>query len=203
MQSVPPHDGVEHVGCRPTPRGVLPGAPRAQARSAAVRGCTARQEAATVSCAFELPRTREAPWLARQRLGAWVAADLDAGELADAKLLASELVTNALIHGHGRIEIHAELDRNILLVEVIDEGKGFERIVREQDFDRVGGRGLDLVDALASRWGIHEGSSHVWFELECRELRLGASNKPQTENRQAPRMAEGARSHPHRPGTVT
>lgn len=155
-----------------------------------------------MSYAFELPRTREAPWLARQRLGEWVAADLDAGELADAKLLTSELVTNALIHGHGRIEIHAALDKNLLLVEVIDEGNGFERIVREQDFDRAGGRGLDLVDALASRWGIHEGSSHVWFELECRELRRRPSNEPPTENGQAPWLLEGARSHPHRAGTV-
>ena len=103
---------------------------------------------------------------------------MDARELADAKLLASELVTNALMHGQGRIEIRAELDENHLLVEVIDEGHGFERIVRKQDFNRVGGRGLHLVDALASRWGIHDGSSHVWFELERRGPRLGTAEKP-------------------------
>jgi anti-sigma regulatory factor (Ser/Thr protein kinase) len=130
-----------------------------------------------------LPRTPEAPSFARRRRVDWVAVDLDARELADdAKLLVSEVVTNALIHGRGRIEIRAELDENHLLVEVIDEGEGFERIVREQDFDRVGGRGLHLVDALASRWGIHAGSSHVWFELERRGPRLGPANKPNVDS---------------------
>ena len=79
--------------------------------------------------------------MARQRLGEWLAADLDGHELDDAKLLASELVTNALMLGQGKIAIRAELDENHL-VEVIDEGKGFDRIVRERDFDRVGGRGF-------------------------------------------------------------
>lgn len=141
-----------------------------------------RKETTTTSYRFELPRTGEAPRLARQRLSEWVAADLDARELADAKLLASELVTNALTHGHGRIEIHAELDENHLMVDVTDQGKGFEQMVREQDFDRVGGRGLHLVDALASRWGIHRGSSHVWYELERRGPRLGPANKPQADS---------------------
>lgn len=163
---MPPRDGVEDVGSRPTARGLLPGAPRVRARSPAVPGCTDRQETATASYTVVLPSTPEAPWLARKRLGEWVAADLGTRELADAKLLASELVTNAFIHGHGRIEMHAELDVNVLRVEVTDEGKGFELIVGEHEFDGVGGRGLYLVDALASRWGIREGSSQVWFELE-------------------------------------
>lgn len=51
-----------------------------------------------------MPRTGQAPGLARWRLDEWLAGDLDARELADAKLLASELVTNALLHGRGRIE---------------------------------------------------------------------------------------------------
>jgi hypothetical protein len=25
--------------------------------------------------------------------------------------------------------------------------------------------GLDVVDQLTSRWGVYEGSTHVWFEL--------------------------------------
>jgi hypothetical protein len=64
------------------------------------------------------------------------------------------------------------------MIEVIDEGKGFERIVRDRDFDDVGGLGLNAVDMIASRWGIHEGTSHVWFELERRRPRLGPANTP-------------------------
>ena len=103
MRSLPPRDGVVDVRCGLTLLRVLPGAPRVWANPGQVRG-TDRQEATTASYGFEVPRTGEAPWLARERLGEWVAADLDAGELNDAKLPASELVTNALLHGRGRIE---------------------------------------------------------------------------------------------------
>jgi anti-sigma regulatory factor (Ser/Thr protein kinase) len=144
--------------------------------------CSECQEALTSSYELELPRTREAPWLARRQLVEWTSAELNAGDLADATLLASELVANALAHGHGRIELHAELDENRLRVEVIDEGKGFERIARKRDFEQLGGWGLHIVDAVASRWGIHEGSSHVWFELERPGPRIGASDKPATDS---------------------
>ena len=29
----------------------------------------------------------------------------------------------------------------------------------------VGGWGLHLVQTLSDRWGVHEGSTHVWFEI--------------------------------------
>jgi hypothetical protein len=99
-------------------------------------------------------------------------------EVRDSTLLVSELVTNALVHGRGTIELRARLDENHLIVEVIDDGKGFERVVRKRDFDNLGGWGLSLVDALASRWGIHDGRSHVWFELERCRPRPGPFNQP-------------------------
>jgi len=48
---------------------------------------------------------------------------------------------------------------------VIDEGSGFERAVAERGIHAIGGNGLHMVGALTERWGIHEGTSHVWFEL--------------------------------------
>jgi anti-sigma regulatory factor (Ser/Thr protein kinase) len=127
-----------------------------------------------------LPRTADAPRIARRRLVEWLARRLEAAELESAMLLTSELVTNAVVHGHGKIMLRAGLDDDRLLVEVIDDGHGFERIVREEDFDSVGGRGLKIVDAEASRWGIHEGTTHVWFELERPGPRLGEASKPPT-----------------------
>ena len=115
---------------------------------------------------LQLPRSEAAPAIARGRVVERFAGELDGQELANARLLTSELVTNALVHGRGAIELSAALDEDRLLVEVTDDGGGFERIMREHDFDAVGGHGLNIVDALASRWGIHEGNSHVWFELE-------------------------------------
>jgi anti-sigma regulatory factor (Ser/Thr protein kinase) len=126
----------------------------------------------------DLPRTRGAPTLARRSLARWFAGDVEGDELRTAELLVSELVTNAVMHGRGTITLRAHLDEDRLLVEVIDEGGGFERTIRNREFDSVGGRGLAIVDAEASRWGIHEGTTHVWFELEQRGPRLGSEKNP-------------------------
>ena len=126
----------------------------------------------------ELPRDPGAAARARHLLAALYAGTLDADELSRATLLASELVTNALLHGQGTITFRAGLDEDRLLVEVIDEGSGFERVAREQDFDTLSGWGLTIVEAQASRWGVHEGTTHVWFEIERSGPRLGAENKP-------------------------
>jgi anti-sigma regulatory factor (Ser/Thr protein kinase) len=101
-------------------------------------------------------------------------------QLEDARLLTSELVTNAVVHGRGAIGLSALLDEDRLMIEVIDEGDGFERTVRQHGLDAVGGNGLNIVDRLASRWGIHAGSSHVWFELERPGPRLGTDAKPES-----------------------
>jgi hypothetical protein len=67
------------------------------------------------------------------------------------------------------------------LVEVIDEGSGFERVVRQQTFEDLHGRGLMIVDAAASRWGLHEGMTHVWFEIERTGPRLRPDSNPVTD----------------------
>ena len=82
-----------------------------------------------------------------------------------AKLLTSELVTNAVVHGQGRITLSAQADDERLLVEVEDEGAGFERTATRRAPGVAGGWGLDLVESESSRWGAYEGNSHVWFEL--------------------------------------
>ena len=128
----------------------------------------------------DLPHTVQAPGIARRSLADWLAPAVDSDELGAARLLVSELVTNAVVHGHGDIRLRATLDDDRLLVEVIDEGEGFERTIRQQDFASIGGRGLAIVDAEASRWGIREGTTHVWFELERPGPRLGTAGKPTT-----------------------
>ena len=125
----------------------------------------------------ELQPNRAAPGIARRSLVDWLGSALAPAELDDATLLTSELVSNAVLHGRGKIVLRAQLDDDRVLVEVIDEGKGFEREVRRQEFDDLHGRGLAIVDAQASRWGIHEGMTHVWFELERPGQRLGAEEK--------------------------
>lgn len=117
----------------------------------------------------ELPRARTAAHVARHALRSWCRERLDGDLLIDAQLLVSELATNALVHGHGQITMRAQLDDARLLVEVIDEeGSGFEQSLRREDFWQIGGWGLRMVDDIARRWGMHEGTTHVWFELQRR-----------------------------------
>jgi anti-sigma regulatory factor (Ser/Thr protein kinase) len=124
--------------------------------------------------------TAHTPWFARRSLTEKFAGQLDNSELQDARLLTSELVTNAVLHGRGSIELHAHLDEERLTVDIADQGGGFERPPREHDLETAGGHGLHIVDTLASRWGIHPGSSHVWFELDRGRRRPGPSATPLT-----------------------
>ncbi len=123
-------------------------------------------------------RNREAVHKARCAVADWLAPKVEREELDRTKLLVSELVTNAVLHGQGEIQVKADVNDDRVLVEVIDEGQGFEHDLRAHDFDAVGGKGLMIVDAEASRWGVHEGTTHVWFELERAGPRLGPEQNP-------------------------
>jgi anti-sigma regulatory factor (Ser/Thr protein kinase) len=129
----------------------------------------------------ELPRDASAPSRARHLIGELRAHPLDPGELDRARVVVSELVTNAVLHGQGPITLRASLNQDRLLVEVIDQGSGFERVARELTFEDLHGRGLNIVDAETSRWGLHEGTTHVWFEIERSGPRLGDENTPVTD----------------------
>jgi anti-sigma regulatory factor (Ser/Thr protein kinase) len=122
---------------------------------------------------LKLARDAAAPGIARRTVADAFAGSLEHDQLDTAKLLTTELVTNAVLHGRGTIVMRAKLTDDCVRIEVIDEGGGFEREIRERSFDRLGGWGLAIVDAEASRWGVHEGTTHVWFELERPGPRLG------------------------------
>ncbi|WAX78147.1 ATP-binding protein [Streptomyces sp. KMM 9044] len=86
-----------------------------------------------------------------------------------AALLVSELVTNALRHATGPIDVRllrpSGLDR-VLRVEVSDPLPDLphERDARPED---EGGRGLQLLTRTARRWGTRPDGmgKTVWFEL--------------------------------------
>ena len=109
-----------------------------------------------------LPRTNDSIRAARQMVAA-ESAGLTPARCADAGLIVSELVTNALCHGSGPITLRITRGPADLMVEVADEGHG--RVEINAAPGAAGGWGLRIVDELADAWGAHRGSTQVWFRL--------------------------------------
>jgi anti-sigma regulatory factor (Ser/Thr protein kinase) len=82
----------------------------------------------------------------------------------DARLLVSELVTNAFRHGMPPITLTTEVHASHLRIEVADAGGGRPRRRPEPGAD--GGWGLLLVEHAADRWGVADGSMRIWFEID-------------------------------------
>ncbi|MEU6823098.1 ATP-binding protein [Streptomyces atriruber] len=133
----------------------------------------ARPEDAEVCVSFALaPRpgsVAQARRLMRTQLDGWAVGDDDACDAA--ALVLSELVTNAVVHTASR-RIICELcaDPEKLRIAVRDEGcgSGMPRPVH-RGTDEEHGRGLLLVDAVSSAWGVHDAGPGigrtVWAEL--------------------------------------
>jgi hypothetical protein len=113
-----------------------------------------------------LPRSEIGPRLARHALVDWLDDALSRDDLQRATLAVSELATNAVTHGKGGIMMQADLDPHRLHVAVIDEGAGFDYQTRHVPLAQLSERGLAIVDAITSRWGIRPGPTCVWFELD-------------------------------------
>jgi DNA-binding NarL/FixJ family response regulator len=81
-------------------------------------------------------------------------------------LLTSELVTNAILHAHSEIELNVSMTPDTIRIDVVDHSSAMPspRTAAEED---TSGRGLGLVEALATSWGVDErpGGKSVWFEL--------------------------------------
>jgi anti-sigma regulatory factor (Ser/Thr protein kinase) len=92
----------------------------------------------------------------------------------DLLLIASELVTNSVIHSGAPtgdpIELHVDVayqrERLMVRVSVLDHGHGFEP-PRPLDPGRAGQWGLHLVDRLSTGWGVEEteAGTEVWAVL--------------------------------------
>jgi anti-sigma regulatory factor (Ser/Thr protein kinase) len=101
----------------------------------------------------------------RTTLGDW---GIDA-RVEDVVLMASELFTNAVLHGAGGVDVTVILRDGDLRVEVIDDGSDHLPIRAQlPSAGAVGGHGLAIVDALAKAWGKgrdHLGRTRVWLEV--------------------------------------
>lgn len=90
------------------------------------------------------------------------------GDTDTVLLLASELVTNAVRHAATPFEIVVDVrDEQDVRVAVVDGDLEHQPTVRHPGPEDTNGRGLLLVDQLASRWGSDRTGrgKAVWFRV--------------------------------------
>jgi anti-sigma regulatory factor (Ser/Thr protein kinase) len=92
--------------------------------------------------------------------------DADEDLVDSVTLLVSELVTNAVLHASSAPRVDIHLSEQTVRVEVYDDDPAMPR-ARAPEEGASGGRGLLLVERIASRWGAQpQGRGKVvWFEL--------------------------------------
>ncbi|WP_241968529.1 ATP-binding protein [Streptomyces sp. ICBB 8177] len=137
--------------------------------------CTSRTDV------FHLPALGSCVGEARGRLRALLAERGVHGEVGDdAGLVLSELFTNAVRYSDSeRISCALRVIGDAIRIEVADQGRGLtEPQPRRAEVDEEGGRGLLLVNALATAWGVQScpdgGGRLVWAVLRD----AGASAQP-------------------------
>lgn len=85
------------------------------------------------------------------------------------ELLTSEVVTNAILHGRSGPELAVTVAGDAVRVAVQDLSPDVP-VRRLGRLDDVSGRGVVIVEELASAWGVEvgrDGSKRVWFEVDC------------------------------------
>ena len=105
---------------------------------------------------------------AARRLLQSALADADREKWSDAGALAlSEVVSNAALHAHTRIEVLVEVHDDYLWAEVSD-GSTLLPQLRQYDRQATTGRGMALVSALTDECGVYSlgaAGKVVWFRL--------------------------------------
>jgi anti-sigma regulatory factor (Ser/Thr protein kinase) len=91
------------------------------------------------------------------------------GHHEDVLLVVSELITNALVHGHGAPVLRLTCDPERVLIEVGDESA---KLPEAREPGPADGWGLHVIRQLCTRWGVsdhpnggREGGKVVWCEL--------------------------------------
>ena len=121
----------------------------------------------TATFTWDLPMDSTAAAIARQHVRDVASTNTD---VVDAELIASELVTNAWAHGYGTGEITMTITitDDVMRVEVCSDADGVPRHLSSSD-ESPDGRGLLLIESLASNWGhARRGSTLcVWADFRC------------------------------------
>ncbi len=118
----------------------------------------------------DLPASAVAPALAREALDGWLSALVGEQTADDVRVMATELVANAVRHGglaEGDKIVLSGTVEDVVRIEVEQPSPAMEVNVRRGDDLADSGLGLLIVDTVAKRWGAVEGPPGVvWFEVD-------------------------------------
>ena len=109
----------------------------------------------------ELSSIGDARRFLRRSLAAWGVVDYDLG----GPQVLTELATNAALHARSAYTVHLVMEAASLLVEVTDSSPALPQH-RHYGPDATTGRGIALVDALSTAWGVE--SSPTGKTVWCR-----------------------------------
>ncbi|HZI97440.1 MAG TPA: SpoIIE family protein phosphatase [Actinomycetales bacterium] len=118
---------------------------------------------------IELGASLRSPQRARRFVRARLESHAVAAAVADsAELLVSELVTNVIVHAENALSVSVAITDTLVSIAVHDADAVIPRSGLQADSLAEGGRGLALVDQVASRWGadLLPDGKRVWFELD-------------------------------------
>ncbi|WP_279537873.1 ATP-binding protein [Amycolatopsis acidicola] len=85
----------------------------------------------------------------------------------DIVLVTSELVTNALEHGHGAVDVAVRRIGDVVRLSVRDEADA-EPVLRQLTESSPRGRGLAMVAAISAAWGYDPAAPGKWVWAEFR-----------------------------------
>jgi anti-sigma regulatory factor (Ser/Thr protein kinase) len=94
----------------------------------------------------------------------------DDEQVERAKLVVSELATNAVLHAGTPFELFGHVDE-VARVQVRDQAPDQLPVVRDVALDSpgevVGGMGLNMVERICDRWGVevNDTSKTIWCQL--------------------------------------
>ena len=120
---------------------------------------------------FELAGGTDAPGIARVEIAELLADRISPADLLDVTVLVSEVVTNAVRHGHAdardSVVVHVAIAGDLLRIEVCDHGPGFSPPANPQRRADGGGNGLMMLQRMSSAWGVAtDDGTCVWFERQ-------------------------------------
>ena len=89
--------------------------------------------------------------------------DVESDTLETVLLVTTELITNAVLHAEGPIDLTVDVGPEQLVVQVFD-CEPLPPLQQDHDLGRTDGRGIALVSMVSSDWGTryHDGGKTVW-----------------------------------------